>query len=250
MFLTLVTLMSGYVCACRISDVVIAQRWFTRERMTKIGTLYFLTLMLIAIVCARVSASAFVQWLLAFAPLAIFALVLVWLRLRRAWTFRKYFRETLTLILLRMKAGKSFRHALGEAIRESPVRWRPLLMEIRELVVFSQQTSSIGVSPLQHLIVQEFRAADQTPHAAVRRLESFRERLRLEDDFRHRSGQVLRQIRAQSLLLSGLYFAVLVFVARKFGIAAHGKLFSLSIALFLMGLSWIWMGGRRWKWKT
>lgn len=248
MFLTLVTLMSGFMFACRIFDVVVDRRWSTRIRMTKIGTLYFISLVASAIFISRISQLAL--WLSVFAPLALLFLVICVQRICRARAFRARFRESLTLLLLRMKAGKSFRLALDDAIAESDPRWRHLLAEIRELVVFSQQTERESISMFARMIIEEFRAADRAPHAAIRRIEQFRDRLRLEDEFRHRSGQVLRQIRAQSLLLGGLYLAVLAFVARQFGFSSHGRLLLLSGALFFAGLAWIWIGGRRFKWKT
>lgn len=248
MFLTLIILISGFLFACRISDVVVARRWVAREHMTKIGTLYFIAMIACSFTFAR--DSALVLWMIAFAPHAVFACGLFVLRAHRSRAFRARFRESLTLILLRMKAGKSFRLALTDAIDESDPRWRPMLAEIRELVVFSQQTDTSSISRFTQSIVSEFRAADQTPHAAVRRLESFRDRVRLEDDFRHKSGQILRQIRAQSVLLGGLYVAVFVFVTHQFGWVDHSRLLFLSVILFLSGLGWIWFGGRRFKWKT
>ncbi len=248
MLLALITLMSGFLFACRISDVVVERKWIARGHMTKIGTAYFLAL--IASAAAFAHSSPLLLWACAFAPFACLSLAFALVRARRSRAFRSRFREALTLILLRMKAGKSFRLALAEAIEDTDPRWRPMFVEIRELVVFSQQTEARAMPEFHRALVTELRAADTTPHAAIRRLENFRDRIRIEDDFRHRSGQVLRQIRAQSALLAGLYIAVFAFVARQFGWQEHVRLLFASACLFLTGLAWIWLGGRRIKWKT
>jgi Flp pilus assembly protein TadB len=247
MLFTFTLMMSALVFATRITSSVVTRHLLTTEQMTKIGTIYVLTLAC-GVVFAR--ESRVLLWVFAFFPQAFFLAAVFILHVSRTCAFRARFIEALSLVILKMKSGKSFRHAFSETITESDPYLREKLAEINDLVVFSQQHALTQHTAFIRHLVCELRLADQAPHASLKRLQTFRDRLRGEDDFRRRSGQVLRQIRAQSLLMVGLYVAVMAFVIRQFGFRPHIRLISVSLLLFTLGISWIWLGGRRLKWKV
>lgn len=238
----------GFAVAYRISKFFIHRNLLSKSEMTKIGTAFLVVaISFIAIVPrARIA-----LWIAIFLPLSMMAFSLVVLVKTRAKRFRERFLETLTLILLKMKSGKSFRQALAESVDESDRSHRTKLGEIANVVAFSQQDEVASISDeFVREVVVEFKRVDQSPHSAIRRLTVFRDKLRIEDDFRHRSGQALAQIRAQSFVMSGLYLAVLLFTLHRFGWRKNSDVFLASFALFACGAIWIWFGGRRMKWKV
>ncbi len=248
MFFSFVIVLSGLLFAYRIATVVIDRyHLLTRSLMTKIGTTYFIQLFVISSFQPR---RYVLLWVSAFVPHLFFVAIMCGLRLSRARRFRKQFAESLSLLILKMRSGKAFRHAFAEVTSESETMMKVRLGEIRDLVVFSQQQNRLPPSEFIQEIVTEFRIADRETHAALRRLHTFRSRLRCEDDFRRKSGQVLRQIRAQSLLLTGLYLAVLIFVVTRFGFQKNSTCIAMSLFFFGCGLAWIWTGGRRIRWKV
>lgn len=246
LFIFIVSLL-GFSFAFRISEGLVQRHLFSRSEMTKIGTAYLCSVWMLFFILPR---SRFNLWVALFVPIVVTAIVLLALMTRRLRLFRARFREALTLIVLKMKSGKSYRRAFAEVTEESPSSLRSMLSEISNVVAFSQQNNNVKADPFIEEVVEELLKADASPHFALRRLTSFREKLRMEDEFRRRSGQVMARIRAQSLVMTGLYLAVLIFVAVKFGWRAHQEVIVVSIALFVSGALWIWLGGRRMKWKV
>ncbi len=252
MYFSFVIVLSGMLFAVRIAtDVIDRYNLLTRSLMTKIGTTYSVQLIAISLILPH---RYVILWTFAFGPQLIFVAVMWALRLFRAHRFRKQFAESLSLLILKMRSGKAFRQAFAEIIQETDKVTEAMvkvrLGEIRDLVVFSQQQNRAPSSEFIQEIVTEFRIADREAHAALRRMQTFRARIRCEDDFRRKSGQILRQIRAQSLLLAGLYFAVLIFVVKRFGFQKNSTCIAFSLFLFACGLTWIWTGGRKIKWKV
>ena len=236
----------GFSIVIRITHVLIEQRLFELKELTKIGTGYFFSVIALLHLLPH---SRICMWLGIFVPLVMLIILLFSLVKRRSRAFRNALFEVLTLISLKMKAGRSFRQSLAEVTNESDPKLRTKLSEIASDVVFSQQTSE-GVDPFVAEVIEELIQIDKNPHAATRRLGVFREKLRIEDDFRRRSGQVLARTRAQSLVMSGLYLAVLAFMSWKFGFKANLNAIGISTLLFISGAVWIWLGGRSLKWKV
>ena len=142
-----------------------------------------------------------------------------------------------------------FRSAFSEVINESPAATQKILIDIRDVVVFSQQNNHETLSDFTKTIVVEFVQSDRAPHSALKRLVNFRDRLKVQTDFRRKSGQVMQQIRIQSLILSGVYFALFIFVVQKFGFESNHQMILSSILLFLTGIGFIFYKGNKIKWK-
>jgi hypothetical protein len=173
----------------------------------------------------------------------------LFLKHMRRKKFEERFEEILNMIILKMKSQKSFRISFSEVIHESSTATQRILIDIRDVVVFSQQNKSIILSAFTQKIIMEFVLADQAPHAALKRLIQFRERLKIQTDFRRKSGQVLQQIRSQSFILTALYIVLFIFVLKRFGFEANQRIIFLSLSLFIIGLGVIFYGGHKIKWK-
>ena len=245
LFAFLISLL-GFSIVIRTAHVLIARRLFEQRELTKIGTGYLFSVIALFRLLPH---SRICVWAAIFVPLFALMILLFSLVKRRSRAFRRALFEVLTLISLKMKAGRSFRQSLAEVTNESDAKLRTKLSEIASDVVFSQQTSD-DVDPFVAEVIEELIQIDKSPHAATRRLGVFRDKLRIEDDFRRRSGQVLARTRAQSLVMSGLYLAILIFMSCKFGFRANLNAIGLSILLFMFGALWIWLGGRSLRWKV
>lgn len=237
----------GFAIVIRISDQMITRKLFERGEMTKIGTAYFVSVIGLVLMLPH---HRLAMWSAVFAPLILMIMCLALIVRKRSKAFRTRVREAITLMLLKMKTGKSFRISLSEVIAEADPHLRMKLSEISSVVVFSQQKTSLSGDPFVSELIHEFILIDRNPHNASRRLAVLRDKLRIEDDFRRRSGQVLARIRAQSMIMTGLYLAVLIFVITKFGWKPHAKVIGISVALFFAASIWIWLGGRSLKWKV
>ncbi len=247
MFFAILLSILGSSIVIRMFESLIARDLFERAELTKIGTIYCAVVLLLAVALPR---SHLWTWFAIFVPLALLALALCALVSRRVAEFKECVGEALALVSLKMKSGRSFRQAFSEVTIESGPRQRAKLSEIGSAVVFSQQNLRYGGGGFISEVIDELKRIDREPHAAARRLAVFREKLRIESEFRRRSGQVLSRIRAQSLLMTGLYLAIAIFIARKFGFQTNLRIFIASAGLFSVGAFWIWKGGRTLKWKV
>jgi Flp pilus assembly protein TadB len=245
MLLHLTYFLSGIVFAIRTSDKLVERKLLSAKAMTKIGTAY-------------VGALFFVVWWLPTA-FAEFVIVIVhcflWLIPSlivhsRNLRFKKNFLELLNQIILGMSSGLSFRQSFDQAKRRWDFSTQQKLTEIMGHVAFSQQTSAAPANLFLKSVVEEFSLVDQQPHRALQRLQSFRHKLKLEQDFRRKSGQVTQQLRAQALILSLLYLFLLIFIAWQMGLTKYFRLTMASISLFGLGILLILNIGRRFRWKV
>ncbi len=245
MLIVFLILIFGFFTADRILHEVVGQNILTKKQMTKFGTAY----VLVIVSFSFFTSSILVLWMLSFTPQLVFWIFIAFLKRYRSQKFEERFEEILGLMILKMKSGKAFRSAFSEVISESPYGIQRILIDIRDVVVFSQLKNSVKLSAFIKLILIEFVQADQAPHAALKRLVSFRDRLKIQTDFRRKSGQVMQQIRIQSLILSGVYFALFIFVIKRFGFESNHQMILLSVSLFLTGIAFIFYRGNKIKWK-
>lgn len=237
----------AFASALRLSEYLIAEKFLARTTMTKIGTVY---LFIVGFLVFALPHSHRMIWLSLYFPIFLLGGAVIIVMRRRASQFREVLCEMLTLVSLKMKSGRSFRHAIGEACAESDVRFRKQLSEIVNAVVFSQQIPLQRRHTFVDEVVSELTRIDQNPHASIKRLSVFRQKLRIENDFRRKSGQVLARIRAQSIVMTLLYFAIFAFMVCKFGWQENAPALLTSALLFAVGAVWISLGGRSMKWKV
>jgi len=247
MFYALVVSAFGFMFGARMLEHLIESELYSRSEMTKIGTAYLAVVIFLAVFLPR---THFATWIAIFLPMLVLFVGITALVKHRTVRFRDSFVEALAIVSLKMKTGRSFRQAYSEVCVESPPKIRAKLTEMGSYVVFSQQKRPVIGNQFVSEVIQEMIRVDQQPHAASKRIAVFREKLRIEDDFRRRSGQVLSRIRAQSMIMTGLYLALAAFIAWKFGYPTNQRIFFISGSFFITGTIWMWRGGRTMKWKV
>lgn len=180
-------------------------------------------------------------------PLGISPLLSWWQQRCEQQEIHAQLRELIDGVILAMRSGRSFRTALQESAREigGPLG--------HYLSPWCRQFAGHERAPTSPLwwaeIATELLGIDQQVHQSLVRLQSWRARLKLEDNFRRRAGQVALQVRLQALVISGLYFALLVFTWTRNNWREHLALITVSLLLFFCGLSLIFILGRRVKWS-
>lgn len=247
MLIAFIITMSALMFGVRIIVRAHRENIISDHALTKIGTAYFCAL----IVINHFSSSTIsVVWFASFAPLIALILFFEVARLTRRRAVYKVFSESLNHTLLKMKSGKSFRQSFTEVINDMHSSHAQRMREIFDIVVFTQQDKDVFQSQFLTLIVRELRFADQNPHSAITRLQTLRMRIKIEENFRRKSGHALKQVRAQSILMSGLFLAVVCFVVSNFGFTRHQHLILIATTLFACGLFWIYSGGKKLRWKV
>jgi hypothetical protein len=237
----------AFAIAIRVFRKFVDANFYSNDEMTKIGTVYLALVFTFLYFLPR---SNLALWFSLLTPLLLAAGAAFARVHARARIFRESFCETLSVLAMKMKSGRSFRHALGEVCIESDSKVRAKLSEITNAVVFSQQLKRSHRNPFIDEVVEELSRIDQNPHSSLKRLAVFRQKLRIEEDFRRRSGQVLARTRAQSVVMSILYVAMFIFMTIQFGWGSNAPTLLLSALLFTIGTFWIYFGGRKIRWKV
>jgi hypothetical protein len=166
--------------------------------------------------------------------------------------FHYEFPAILTNVILQMKMGQSFRASLAKVTKHARPRYRAILESIYDHVAFSQQKNDkimADRSVFAREILLTFMQVDQTSHRSIEKLENFRTRLIILNEFRRRSGQIRGQIQLQAYVLTGIYVLSFAFVSRSFPLSELLNLLLFSFFLFVAGLVSLFVIGRRVKWK-
>lgn len=241
-----IQLLFGFSFFIRVLFEIYKNKLVSSVSLTKIGTL-FLVWMVIGVFLIDVKSIFWLFWIYSPTCLLLFGKVL--LRKHREKQFQKLFLFFLNNILLQMKGGNSFRRAFQLANQSNKGIFCEKFKQIYDFVVFSQHINANSHPIFLKEVIYELKQVDSHPHKAIQRLTNLRRKHLILEKFRQKSGQVLRQIRIQSLILTGLYFALLTFVSVNYGFKKHLLVISLSFLIFVLGLVGVFAFGRKIKWK-
>ncbi len=218
----------------------------------RFGNLLPKVILLVAFCSVRVGSQLWACLLLV--PLA--PLFMAKVNLLRQFSLQKRlpveFLAFLDRVVLQMKGGASLRRACEQSVSHGDADVQHQL----EIVVQSiglppeRQRESLGLAPslVEHML--DIAQIAQQSHQVLRRVEVLRYRLRVEHDFRRRSGEAAVQVRIQCFITAGLYLALLAFVLMTQSVQEIGLLLLISCALFGVGVTWILLMGRRYRWKV
>ena len=155
----------------------------------------------------------------------------------------------LDAVILGLQTGKSFRSSLHAAIEIQGGWVRHQLMEIYDSLVMSENVIAMKSTLLADL-QRELAEIDRSKSRCLDQLRALRKDIKMLQDFRRRSGQVTQQLKMQAIIVTALFLALLLFVIRQFGFQEHRKLIFGAVMAFILGLIWIFLMGRRIKWKV
>ena len=215
------------------------------NELKKIGTLYVSYLLFLCFWGPSTYISLFLAIHIPFFLLLSFEFGL---RRYRMHCIRRQVCGFLSLVLLKMHVGHSFRDSLRHANRENDQFTRPKWQKLIDSVVFSQQ-EIVHEHEFLNILARELRNIDRQDYSSFKSVQNLRKKYEIEDEFRHRSGQALYQTRTQSLVITGLYVACVYFVVNRYGFNAVMDILIISLGLFFLGLMGTWFLGRRIRWK-
>jgi len=236
---------SGLLFVHRMLMQLQQERIFATSTLTKIGTVFFLSLVLFAALMPMRFAMITICVLQ-----AMFSFLMSAVARFRENHFKKSALAVIEEIVLSMKTGRSFRHAFEDAKRSCDAFTQQKLAEIMSLVAFSQQTETSVMSKFAKFLVEEFTHVDQKPYRSIQRLEILRTRLKMERNFRRRSGDAVKQVRLQALVLLILYICMFVAVSQHVQLVQYLSLLMTSMMLMLTGYVLMWWLVRSFRWKV
>lgn len=248
MFALFIIKIFGLYSGICISKCYLQKSIVTKTQMTKIGSFY----VVINIIVSLFFSSIWLHFISVFAPIIVFVCLLYFKFISLENQFHSDFPDFLTMVILKMKSGKSFRKSLQESVLESPMKYQGRLANICDRVSFSQQfrdKKMTLLSPFLSETIQIFRKIDVSSHRSIEKLENFRSRLITINNLRHKSGQIRGQIQLQCYLLLGIYVSCFAIVLINYQIREVAALLASSFILFLLGFLMVHMIGRSVRWK-
>lgn len=161
--------------------------------------------------------------------------------------FRQDFVDFLDRVILQVRSGYSFRNSLDVSNTKTAQSSRFKLEKIIEAVHFSQKVDT--TNNFVREIFEEFSLVQHFPHKTLDRLCAFRRKIKIEDNFRRKSGRIVRQVRIQITILLLMYLGVLFFIVSRFGFLENSKIILWSVGLFATGIvGFFYLGvGKQWK---
>jgi hypothetical protein len=245
MFLLFTVSIFGYAFVHRIYREIIAEFAIADHSLRLLSTY----LLVIGVFAVTFSSSPLSLWIfigILLISIKFFPPILRFILNRR---LRSALIPLLDAIILGVQSGKSFRSSFHAAV-ESQSGWaRNQLRELYSWLISSEQSHALKSALLADFMA-EMIEIDRSQSRCADQLRAVRSHLKIQEDFRRRSGQLTQQIKMQAIIVTALYGGLLFFVIAQFGWREHQKLLLASLVLFLTGLFWIFNAGRRMKWKV
>ena len=168
------------------------------------------------------------------------------LQKQKRQTLFERMRDLLIPVSAKMKLGSGFMDAWEKSAAEMDKRGiQEEILKISEALLFQKnfQHPDKRIEDILH----HLSAVRSSPHP-LKRLKHLEQKLKTEQAFYRKAGQVLLQLRIQSGVLSCLYFGLLIWTLIFYG-SKYSALMLSSFFCFATGLFWILKTGRKMKWS-
>lgn len=216
------------------------------QYMTKIGTFLFLLLF------ALIKALLLKQTLLFFGEIILFFAIEFMQSFVREHRENEFHKETvyfLTKTILKMRTGESLRESLATSLHSERDIFRKRFRKISDFVSFSQQTSENWRFRFDKKIAEALRRASESQQDVIYQVEILRSHLKLEVEFRRKSGQALHQVYLQMAIMAVIYIAAFIFTSMSYSLYQFKELYFVSACLFVTGNFIIFRLGKRIRWN-
>ncbi len=247
-FVSALILLSVLLFVNRIYYHFKKQHIFPLKMLTKIGTIHFAFLFLIYLIFFF---QPFWFWILSILSIIIIPVLIFILKKIQQQHFYSEFLRFLSLMILKMQMGLSFRSAFEQSLGGYSWRQQALLSQIYENVVFSPQVKLEKTGLFGRFIdaaVNELHLIHEHQHQAIDRLCNFRKNLESVQFFRRRSRQIWFYFAYQLGLLSFIYFGLLIYISREYGFSSFFNVYFASFSLYFLGITTVFLIARGKKW--
>lgn len=248
---------AGWMSASHLATLLVRERIISAFDMTKIGT--GVSLMVMSSFFIKPPRSQFDAWIRLQLPVSLSLAGAFLLARMRNSSFENQIEEWISNLIMRMRRGYSLGGALEDEARKNSTSNRIRMLAIARSVTFSPQKPSdhllnepekVVLSRRDREIAKEFYRINLCASHQIVELDRWRTQIREQRIFRRRSIQAMAQVRAQSTMLSLVFFIIAVFSTFAFGWQAVREAMGIAFPMFAIGSIWIWRGGRRVKWTV
>ena len=239
-------LIFGSIFVYRIIKKMIAQAYYSKTKLTKIGIAVFCFYFLLIIVTANTYWTYLVQILLC---LLLKRLIQMYMSYYLQSLYWREFPRFLSHLKLRIQLGEGFRSSVRACLPLCSRELQHIISRIMEVVVFSQHSFDDKVPMFIYENIYLFKKIDRSPHLSLTMLKHAHDSLLMKKNFRHKSGQILLQTYIQSTVLVFLYCITVAYSHFNYSIFNHSKLFLTSLILMMFGVLILKLLTRSFKWS-
>lgn len=165
-------------------------------------------------------------------------------------TFEKMHFNIIERLILQMNTGKSSSTSIKILFSELTEWEKHVFSGLHSLLDEEKSHLRASVGIKNQFYFTELRIILQSSSHVGEQLRSFREALRLQNNLRHRSRQVLQQCRAQALVCVCIYAVLLIISVRFLSLQIFSEVTAVSFLLFSVGMILIYRLGGKIRWKT
>lgn len=178
-------------------------------------------------------------------------IILLFIYKNKNFKHRKLFRnqelQFVRSLILQISSGSS----VIDAIEKELKKLDPLFStQIQCFVTFRQHFQAIKTSSLLIELEILLNNLINNPVNATEKLKSYENKLQIEHDFRHRSGQALLGVKIQAAIMLLIYICAFIYTITFYDFSKNQQIILISLTLFLTGFVWILLLGKKIKWKV
>ena len=151
-------------------------------------------------------------------------------------------------IFLQIRVGHSPQKALAEALYCSSNLERKVYEPLKYIFMPNFSVEQIQLSVTKHYIL-ELRTILLSNSRILEQLQSLRDGLKIQHQFRQKTTQVTQQIKAQALVAVAIYMLLFVISYLNLSLSSFPRLLVISICTFTLGIYLVFKIGERIKWK-
>jgi len=247
-FLTLIVFVA--IIFVRNSDTLRTKNLISLQQQLKISIIFAIWIIVGALFCAK---SIKLASFLIFFPLFLLFLAPATLKFWRNQQLEREIPVYINEIIMHIQSGEAFwpatKHSANSLTAFAQVKLNAGVERVRlakgSLIVAAES------EPRRHqLLISEFLAIATHQHQAVMRLKLLRERFATEDNFKKQVARATAMVRAQVMILTGLYILLGSVVLGLRGWHETRGYLLTSFTLFSLGLAFTIYLGRRFAWKV
>ena len=162
--------------------------------------------------------------------------------------FEKSKIQLLDALILQIRVGQSPQKALTEAVYSCSNLEKKIFDPMKYIFGANFSSEQIQFIFVKNYIL-ELRAILISSSRVVEQIQSFRDGLKIQFQFHHKSKQITQQIKAQAIVAAFIYLMIFLISYYNLGLSEYPMLMMVSGLMFIAGLILVFKLGGSIKWK-
>ncbi len=162
--------------------------------------------------------------------------------------FEKSKIQLLDSIVLQMRVGCSPQKAVGEALSCCTNLEKNVFDPLKYIFIVNFSEQQIQIKHMKHYIF-ELKAILLSNSRILEQLQSFRDGLKIQHQFKSKTKQVTQQIKAQAMVAILIYLLLFFVSYLNLSLIQFPALIISSVIVFLVGIFFVFKIGEKIRWK-